>query len=112
LAFPNLAPSQSLDKNRVTLLCTAFVVMSPPLSSPALQKRGPREKIVTDQRQRQLNDYLMITRETGISYFGGMHNFRFEPYAVSTRLAILDGPSINSFGGRDFMKWNRENRSL
>jgi hypothetical protein len=54
----------------------------------------------------------MITRETGISYFGGMHNFRFEPYAVSTRLAILDGPSINSFGGRDFMKWNRENRSL
>jgi hypothetical protein len=41
----------------------------------------------------------MITKEKAISYFGGMHNFRFDPMLVSTLLAILNGLFIKSLRG-------------
>jgi hypothetical protein len=54
----------------------------------------------------------MITKEKAISYFGGMHNFRFDPMLVSTLLAILNGLFISSFGGKDLMEVEQRESQL
>jgi hypothetical protein len=55
--------------------------------------------------------YPLITKEKTIGYFGGMHNFRFEPMLFHM-LAALNGLFIRSFGGRDLIEAGQRESQL